>query len=447
MKIEGDKIRALMKQYGFATAVLGVLALMALIILGKDLLIPKQGAGQMAGGPPGAAGGGGQARPGGMPGGAGGAGRPGGGGMDMPTVGVTAVQQRVFADSIQALGTAEAKESITITAKVQDVIRAIRFESGQRVAKGQVLVELANVEQAADLNEARAQLVVDQRAYARFKELADRGFATKAKLDETQAAYERSKANVAGLQSRINDRTIRAPFAGIVGLRTASPGQLASPGQALGTLDDVSAIKLDFDVPEPQLAKMVKGAPLEARTAAYPSAKFVGAINEIDSRINTTTRTVRVRALLPNKDGRLKPGMLMTVNVLSNQKSALSVPEMAMTELGSDAYVYRVHKQGPMAKVEQAYVKPGRRTDGYIEILDGLDAGDQVIVEGVQRVRPGQPVKVKPLAGEGGDDGAAQAGPGAGAKPASAKPTAGKAGGKADAEAVGVGGEFSRGRS
>ena len=292
-------------------------------------------------------------------------------------------------------------KSITITSKVQDAIRAIKFDSGQHVAKGQVLIELASVEQQADLKEARANLDADKRTYERIKELFDRGFAPRSRLEEAQAGYERSQAQVAAQESRIADRTIRAPFAGVVGLRTASPGELATPGQSLGTLDDTSIIKLDFDVPEPLLAKMKRGAPLEAKTAAYPNEKFSGTIDEIDSRVNTSTRTVRVRALLPNKDGRIKPGMLMTVDVLSNQAPALAIPEMALTELGDEAYVYKLERAGPAMKVSQVYIKPGRRTDGFIEVADGLALGDKVVVQGIQRVRPGQMVKLK-----GGDTGA-----------------------------------------
>ena len=155
--------------------------------------------------------------------------------------------------------------------------------------------------------------------------------------------------------------------------------------------------------------------------------KFVGRIDEIDSRVNTATRTVRVRALLANPIGKIKPGMLMTVNVLSNQKPALAIPEMALTELGTEAYVYRVAKAGPAMKVAQVYVKPGRRTDGFIEVLDGLALGDMVITDGVQRVRPGQNVKLK---GEGrgpGPDKASLRGP--------------------MPEAMGGGGAYARGRS
>jgi membrane fusion protein (multidrug efflux system) len=148
---------------------------------------------------------------------------------------------------------------------------------------------------------------------------------------------------------------------------------------------------------------MKKGAPLAARTAAFPDSRFEGRIDEIDSRINTTTRTVRVRAILPNRDGKLKPGMLMTVDVLSNQVPRIAIPELAITELGSDAYVYRASQKGPMTQVEQVFIKPGRRMDGYIEVLEGLSSGDQVIVEGVNRVRPGMPVRLKPVTGEAGE--------------------------------------------
>ncbi len=164
------------------------------------------------------------------------------------------------------------------------MIRSIRFDSGDKVKKGQVLVELSNIEQLADLNNARAQLAVDKSAYERYNELFEKGFAPKAKVEEAQAAQNRSKAQVDGMLSRISDRTIRAPFDGVVGLRTASPGMLATPGMQIATLDDTSVIKLDFDVAEAQLAKMKKNVPLVAKAAAFPDVEFTGHVNEVDSR-------------------------------------------------------------------------------------------------------------------------------------------------------------------
>jgi membrane fusion protein (multidrug efflux system) len=373
-----------LRRYGFAAVVAGVLAAMTLLVLAKSVVGGKPGGGA---GAPGAS----QQQSLAMR--AGPNGRPGAGGGEMPTVEVAPVAPHVFADSIQALGTAQSRESVTIAAKLTDVIRAIRFDSGDHVKNGQVLVELANVEQQADLKEARAQLEVDRRAYLRFKELYDKGFSPKAKLDEAEAAQARSQAQVEALQSHIEDRTIRAPFAGVMGLRTASPGMLASPGTPIGTLDDTSIIKLDFDVPEPQLSKMRPGAALVARTAAYPNVEFDGRIDEVDSRINPNTRTVRVRALLPNPMGRLKPGMLMTVEVRSNPVTSLAAPEIALIEEADAAYLYRIVKKGPAQVAEKVKVTLGRRKDGLVEVLAGLSEGDLIVVEGVQRVRPGQPVR------------------------------------------------------
>ena len=262
---------------------------------------------------------------------------------------------------MRALGTAQARESITVASKASDTIRALRFESGMRVKKGQVLVEMQNLEQVAALSEARAQLEVDKNAYDRYKELYDKGFSPKARLDQAQAALARSEAQVNSALSRIADRTIRAPFDGVVGLRTASPGMLVSPGTAIATLDDTSVIKLDFDVAESQLPKMTRGVPLVAHTAAFPNRAFNGQIDQVDSRVNTTTRTVRVRALLPNPTGVLKPGMLMTVEVRSGESESLAVPEVSLSEVGDQVSVYRVNTAQGSPRLEQVNIGVGRR--------------------------------------------------------------------------------------
>lgn len=413
MQIKEMLSRGVLRQYSFAAAVVALIATMTGVILLKDLvgLAFGDGHGQQAsgggkGGGPGQGGGsqgdksangkgdagkGAGAQSAERKGGGGGGGQGGGG---APLVDVAAIAPAQFYDAVQALGTAQARESITVTSKVSDVIRKIRFDSGDRVKKGQVLVELANVEQQADLNNARAQLAVDKSAFERYNELYQKGFAPKAKVEEAQAAQNRSQAQVEGMLSRISDRTIRAPFDGVVGLRTASPGLLATPGTAIATLDDTSVIKLDFDVPEAQLAKMKKNVPLIAKAAAFPGVEFAGRIDQVDSRINPQTRTVRVRALLPNQTGRLKPGMLMTVEVRSGAVSVLAAPEIALIDEGDAVYVYRVVSKGPMASVEKVKLVAGRRMNGNVEVLGGLDSGDKIIVNGMLRVRPGQPVRI-----------------------------------------------------
>lgn len=364
-------VPGLIRKYGFAAVVAGVLAVMALVVLAKSALPDGGGAQAMA---------------------AKGKGGPGG-----EVVGVAAVpvEMRTFSDGIQALGTAQARESVVITPKVADTIRAIRFESGQRVRRGAVLVELSSVEQQADLAEAIAANGAAQEEYERFQSLFERGFAPRARYESARASALAAQARVEAGQSRMADRTIRAPFAGIMGLRTASPGQLVRPGDQIGTLDDITEIKLDFDVPEVQLATLRPGVAIVARTVAFADAEFTGRIAQVDSRVSAETRTVRVRAILPNRDERLRPGMLMTVEVRSNPRQVLAAPEPALLEEATGAHVF-VAAPGPNGGLvaQRRDVRLGQRTGGYAEILEGLAEGDQVIVEGVQRVRPDVPVRL-----------------------------------------------------
>lgn len=373
----------LFKRFGFAAIVVVGLALMLLVVVGKSTTDAVLGAGNGAAT---------AAAPGGR----------GGGGAPSPVI-VAPVALHTFTDGLQAIGTAQARESIVLTPKVADTIRRIRFESGDRVRAGQVLVDMSSVEQAADLAEVNASNAAAQEDMRRYQELYDRGFASQARLDTVRAAADAAQARANAGSSRIADRTIRAPFAGVVGLRTASPGQYMRPGDQIGTLDDVSEIKLDFTVTETQISRVVAGVELVARTAAYPDRTFTGNIANVDSRVDPNTRTVRVRAILPNADGTLRPGMLMTVDVRSNPRQALAIPEIAILDQIDGAYVYRVIAQEGVQTVELLQIRTGQRSGGMAEVLDGLNAGDQVITEGVQSVRPGQPVQLgaPPPAAEG----------------------------------------------
>jgi membrane fusion protein (multidrug efflux system) len=375
----------LFRRFGFAAVVVVGLVLMLVVVAGKsltDAVFSSEGAANAA--------------PSGQ-------GRGGGGGA--PTVLAVAAGMHTFTDGLEAIGTAQARESIVLTPKVADTIRRIRFDSGDRVRAGQVLVEMSSVEQAADFAEVNAANAAAQEDLRRYQELFDRGFASQARLDTVRAAAEAAQARANAGGSRIADRTIRAPFAGIVGLRTASPGQYMRPGDQIGTLDDTSEIKLDFTVTETQIARVTTGVELVARTSAYPDRTFTGAIANVDSRIDPNTRTVRVRAILPNSDGTLRPGMLMTVDVRSNPRQALAIPEIAILDQIDGAYVYRVVAREGGQAVDLVRIQTGQRSGGMAEVLSGLELGDQVITEGVQSVRPGQPVQIgapaSPAAAEG----------------------------------------------
>jgi membrane fusion protein, multidrug efflux system len=366
------------KRFGFAAVVTLVIAAMGFAVVGKTLF----GKPEQAGGPAVASAPAGAAK-----------GAPRGGG-EAPLVIAGTVAEQTFYDTVEAIGTAQARESVIVAAKVTDVISRIRFESGDRVARGQVLVELSNTEQSADLEEARASQDAAQRDYDRFRDLGEKGFAPAQRVEAARAAFERAEARVRALQARISDRTIRAPFAGVMGLRTASPGALVRPGDQIGTLDDISEIKLDFDVSESQFGAVRVGSTVVATTPAHPGATFTGRIADIDSRVNTQSRTVRVRAILPNRDGRLKPGMLMSVEARSNPRQALGAPEIAVLERADGAYLYVLAEKDGRPTAALTFVKTGKRSAGLVEILDGVAPGARIVVEGVQRVRPGQGVRI-----------------------------------------------------
>jgi len=372
-------LRELVRRYGFAAAVAAGLLLMAVVVLGKTVFsaVGNAGGGQANAAAPGP--------------GRGGPGGPGG------ATSVVAIQigAHSFTDGLQAIGTAQARESIVITPKVSDTIRAIRFDSGDRVRSGAVLVEMSSVEQAADLAEVRAANQAAQEQLRREEELFRRGFASQARIDTVRASAEAAQARLNAGSSRIADRTIRAPFSGVVGLRTASPGQYVRPGDQIGTLDDISSIKLDFDVPETQIARIRAGVDIVARTAAFPDREFVGRIDTVDSRVDPATRTVRVRAIMPNRDEVIRPGMLMTVEVRSNPREALAVPETAIVDQIDGAYVYRVvSREGGGQSADFVRIETGQRSGGMAEVLSGLEAGDQIVTEGLQSLRPGQPVRI-----------------------------------------------------
>uniref|UniRef100_UPI0025BB96D9 efflux RND transporter periplasmic adaptor subunit n=1 Tax=Maricaulis sp. TaxID=1486257 RepID=UPI0025BB96D9 len=246
-------------------------------------------------------------------------------------VAVSEVPSLEFADVVEALGTARANETVTITARVTDTISRINFESGQQVEAGTILVELTDTEEAADLAEARSTLRETQRDLDRTNDLIARSVVPQSRLDEARAAVERARARVASIEAQLADRIVRAPFAGIVGLREVSLGGLVRPGDTIARLDDTSRIKLDFTVPERFLSVVRAGMQVAAETSAYPGETFTGEIAQIDSRIDPVTRSVIIRAEIENLDGRLLPGQLMTVSVRRDVRSRPAVPGAALT--------------------------------------------------------------------------------------------------------------------
>lgn len=304
-------------------------------------------------------------------------------------VSTVAVQQ--FADRIEALGTARAFESVVITAEVTGRIVKINFADGARVEQGAVLVELDSEKEAAALAAAEANLATQETQNKRLQDLVRKRSASQTALDAQGNLLKRAVADLAIARANLHERTIKAPFAGQLGMRQVSLGALTNPGDEIVTLDDLSRVKLDFSVPEVALSSLQLGADIEAGSAAYPQRSFNGAVTIVSTRVDPVTRTLIVRAELPNDAALLKPGMLLTVDLLSNRSESLTVPEESLLPLDDKQFVYRVI-DGNTA--ERVAVTIGRRKPGVVEVLDGLRAGDQVIIEGTTRVRPNATVTI-----------------------------------------------------
>lgn len=303
-----------------------------------------------------------------------------------------------FADRIEAVGTAGSNESVVITAKVTESVSRIAFKDGMLVEEGQILVELTDAEEAAALEEARAGLREAQQEYDRVSDLVQRGTATRSRLDTALAARDRAQARVAAIEARLSDRLIRAPFGGLLGLRNVSVGTLVTPGTQITTLDDIDPIKLDFEIPETFIPAVASGQEVKARANAYPERLFTGEVTVVGTRIDPNTRSVTVRAEIANEERLLRPGMLMTVEVINNRRTSLMVPEEAIVPLDTRVFVFRL-KNGDT--VERAQIKVGKRRLGEVEVLSGLNEGDMVVVRGTNLVRDGAQVKVVERAAAG----------------------------------------------
>lgn len=316
---------------------------------------------------------------------------PGARGTDRPVpVTTEVVQLREFSDSLRALGTVHAREAVTITAKVSETVQQVHFDSGDTVVRGAPLVTLSGQQQQAALSEAQAAASEAARLYKRQSDLAAQQLIARASLDAQRATRDATNARVAQIRAQLADRVIRAPFAGVLGIRKVSPGALVTPGTAIATLDDIARIYVDFPLPESDLALAAVGQLVTGTSASWPGRSFDGTVSAIDPRIDAASRALTVRADFPNSDKSLRPGMLVEVSLHRASRQALMLPEIAVVQVGEKTFVWRVDAQG---KVAQADVKIGVRSGGMAEVVSGLSPGDRIVVEGTGKLRAGNSVQ------------------------------------------------------
>lgn len=286
---------------------------------------------------------------------------------------------------IEAIGNAVANESTEITSKTVNTVTAIHFTEGQFVKKGTVLVEFDSIPARADLAGAEASLAESRSQFTRSRELFTTQALSQSQLDQLEATLKTNEAKVAVAKAKVEDTIIRAPFNGRMGFRRISVGGLVNPGTVISTLDDTSVMKLDFTVPQAYMFALQPGLQIAAQIAGVPNQTFTGKVTTLDSRVDPVTRSIVIRAELPNQKAILKPGMFMTARISAQSAQGLMVPEGAIVPEQGMTFVFVV-KEGVVAKRE---VILGRRKPGQVQVTQGLALGERVVVEGTQKVRDG----------------------------------------------------------
>lgn len=314
---------------------------------------------------------------------------------------VSEAKQEHIADRVEALGTLRANESVVLTATVTETVTAINFNDGQRVEQGDILVEMRMDEEQALLAEAMATAEEARRQVERMRPLVAQGATSQSMLDQRQREYDTAAARVNAIQSRLQQRVITAPFSGVVGLRNISLGAVLQPGTQITTLDDDSVMKLDFTVPSVFIQALHPGLAIVANARAFPGREFHGEIYSIDSRIDPVTRSVTVRALVPNDERMLRPGLLMSVELFKDPRDAVIIPEGAIVSEGQRNFVFVVRDGDERVTVERRTVRTGTRQVGTVEIIEGVTAGERVVTHGTMNISDGAAVTIRATQGEG----------------------------------------------
>ena len=321
--------------------------------------------------------------------GAGGGAESQGAGPPAVVVTTAVVSTQPFNDRIRALGTVKAREAVEVTAKVSETVDRVHFESGDVVAAGAPLVTLSGEQQQAALAAARATAEEADRMLKRQQELAAQQLIARATLDTQRATRDSALAQVRQIQANLSDRVVRAPFAGVLGVRQVSPGALITPGTVIATLDDLSSVYVDFPVPEAHLSHVASGQRITGTSTAWRGRGFEGVVSNVGSRVDATSRAFSVRADFENPEHLLRPGMLMQIELERTEREALLIPEIAVVQVGRESFVYRVR---PDATVEQVAVMIGSRAGGMAEIVSGLEPGERIVVDGTGKLRDGSAI-------------------------------------------------------
>lgn len=327
-----------------------------------------------------------------------------------PPVSVAAAQAelRQWQERLPAVGSLKAYQGVELSLEVAGTVKSLHFESGQQVKAGQLLLQLDSDQETALLGTAQADLGLAKVDFGRGSQLVGDSAISRGEFDRLTAQYRRNQAVVEQLKASLAKKSISAPFSGTIGIRQVDVGAYLASGTVIATLQDLSSLYVDFNVPEQALPHLSLGQRVLAQVAAYPDQTFSASLSAINPKVEESTRNLLVRATLANPEGKLLPGMFASLQVLlPDPQPLVVVPENAITYTLYGNSVYRVsEKKGedgqpqrdangqPKLIAEQLTVQTGERREGWVVVLKGLQAGDQVVTAGQLKLSPGAAIRI-----------------------------------------------------
>ena len=315
------------------------------------------------------------------------------------TVSAAKVEAKTWTPSISAIGTAKAANGVELAFEIAGIVSEIKFKANQNVKQGEVLVQLDDTVERADIQDVQANVKTAESSFERAKTLSTRGYGTEANLDQASALLAAARSRLARLQATIEQKALKAPFSGVIGIPRIDVGQYLQPGTVIASFQDLSSMKVDFTVPEQRAGEINLGQEVRIGTTEG-NLPFKGRVTGKDPRVDPKTRLVSVQALVEdNKDGAVLPGQFLHVEViLPEQPNVMTVPQTAVIASLYGDYVYTIDEEqrdGKAVQVaKQVFVKTGRRRGGAIEILSGIQSGQQVVASGQNKLQAGATVKI-----------------------------------------------------
>lgn len=305
-------------------------------------------------------------------------------------VNVVSPTMDVVKDSVSAVGSLRARDQISLTTELSGRVVELNLNAGSRVAKGDLLLRLDDRQARADRQVAEATLADARRQLERARSLQANNSISQSQVDQLRTAVDVAQAQLASAQTRVDNYRIEAPFSGVIGLNDISMGAYLGAGTEVATLDSTRRMELGFAISEKFLGQILLGQTVQGHSPAYPEERFDGELIELGTRINELSRTLPVRALIDNPDGKLRPGQFMSARLTLRQREALIIPEQAVMLRGDETYVF-VAEDGIARRIS---VELGSRSPGLVEVASGLSLDHQVIVTGQDRLSSGDRINV-----------------------------------------------------